>query len=246
MSDSTPNSSGLRGLFARIAGSAEYSIAAALLVVCFVVGGALWWLRPQEALLPPSVAGSTSTPAVPEVDERAAVDDWKRRLGEEFGAIDEQQRQRAAEEEARRMRQRAQEAAVAEARRQAELAAQARQQAEIRRSEQAAIARAAVLPPPPHRRVVVTEAAIDWSSCKRPSYPELSVRRGEEGVVVAAVDLDAAARIQQVRLAQSSGHERLDRVTLDAIRKCRFAPAREDGVAQAATAQVRFNWQLKD
>lgn len=250
MSESAASNSGVRGLVARIAGSAEYSIAAALLAVCLVVGGALWWLQPKETETAAAPASSPSAATAPAVDERAALDDWKRKLGEQFGAIDEQQRQRAADE-TRRARQRAEETSAAEARRQAEQAAQARQQAEAKARALAAAPKPATPPVPAspaqqRRQPVLVDAAIDWSSCRRPSYPSMSVDRGEEGVAGIAVDLDVAAQIIQARVAQSSGYARLDRATLEAVRKCRFTPAREDGVAKAATAEVRFTWKLQN
>ncbi|MFA5938901.1 MAG: TonB family protein [Sinimarinibacterium sp.] len=252
MSDSDASNTGVRGFLAGIAKSAEYSIAAALLAVCLVVGGVLWWLQPQETQAPATPETSPSATTVPAgADESAALAERQRRLGEQFGAIEEQQRRRGAEDDARRARQRAEDDA-AEARRQAELAAQARQQAEARARELAGTPKpAATTPAPspvpqPRSEPVVVDAAIDWSSCRRPSYPSQSVSRGEEGVVTIAVDLDAAARILQARVAQSSGYARLDRVTLEAVGKCRFTPAREDGVAKAATADVRFTWKLQD
>jgi len=246
---SEPASSGSGGLLARIAGSAEYSIAAALILVCAVVGGALFLLRPEEEL-PAAAPIATPTAPAAAVEERAALNDWKRKLGEELGAIDDQQRQRAADDEARRARQRAEEAAAAEARRQAEAAAQARAEAEARAREAARASRpaaaVATVTAPPKPPAVIEDAAIDWSSCRRPVYPAASVRRGEEGTVTIAVDVDAAASIRQARVFQSSGHDNLDRATLEAVRRCRFMPAREDGIAKAATAQVRFTWKLQD
>lgn len=243
-----------RGLLTRIASSAEYSIAGALLAVCVVVGGALWWLRPQDVpVTEEATSGESAAKATPAVDERAAMDDWQRKLGEQFSALDEQQRKQAADDEARKARQRAADEAAAEVRRQAEQAAQVRQQADARMREQAAAARPTTAPAPTvavvataaPREVVITDAAIDWSSCRRPSYPSMSVERKEEGVVMIAVDLDASAKILQTRVAESSGFARLDRVTLEAVGKCRFTPAREDGVAKASTAQVRFTWKLQ-
>lgn len=252
------------GLFARIANSAEYSIAAALLAVCVVVGGALWLLQPESDEI---VVAPASTPGaqVAVVDEDAALSDWKRRLGEQFSEAEEQQRERAAQDEqARRARAQAQEEAAA-ARRQAEAERQAQQRLEAavagRQSTPGPTTSASA--PPPQRstpaprstpRVTVTPtvapepalvvAAIDWSSCELPSYPALSVRRGEEGTVVIAADLDADARLLAARVSQSSGHSKLDRATLDAVRECRFTPALENGVAKAATAEVRFTWRL--
>jgi protein TonB len=247
MADS-PSSS--PGLLARIAQSAEYSIAAALLLVCGVVGASLWWLQPEEQAETEAPAASVAGAAAPAVDEREALDEARRRLGERFSELDEQQRRRLADDEARRERQRAEAAAAADARREAD---QARQQAETRAREQQAAARAAApaaptpAPAPAARRPAeIVDAAIDWSSCRRPGYPAGSVRRGEEGVVVIAADLDASAKIRQTRVAQSSGHEALDRATLEAVGKCRFSAATEDGVAKPATAQVRFTWKLQN
>ncbi len=237
------------GVLSRIVGSAEYSIAAGLFVVCLVVAAALWWLQPGEpvAPLPSSVAPTGS--AEPVVDERAAVDDWKRKLGQQFGAIEDQQRRRAAEEDARLTRQREDEAAAAEARRREEAIrrdAEARvRQATAMSAPQPAAPALAPTPVPARKPPVIVEAAIDWSSCARPSYPALSASRGEEGVVIIAVGLDANAAIQESRVARSSGHVRLDRVTLEAVSQCRFSPALQDGTPVASTAEVQFTWQLK-
>jgi len=236
--------SGIGRLIAGITGSAESFIAVALLAVCAVVGGALWWFSAQEVEAEPAAKTSTAS-AAPALDESAVVDDYKRRLGEQFDEIN-QQRRRAEDEDARRARIKAEEAAAAEARRKAE---QARLEAEARAREAKAAA-----PPPvkvaaaplPRREPVIVPAAIDWSSCRRPSYPDTSVSRGEEGVVVAEIKLDASARIVGSRVAQSSGFDRLDRAAMNAILKCSFQSETADGVAKASTASVRFAWKLEN
>lgn len=256
MADQNGGRTGEGGVFARIAGSAEYSIAAALLAVCVVVGGALWLLQPESAdVVAAPVAAPTS--AVAAVDEDAALSDWKRRLGEQFSEAEAEQRQRAADEErARRARVVAEQEAAA-ARRQAEADREAQRRLDATAltaltalaTPRPTVGAPVVRPtPPPVAAVQPTRvaAAIDWSSCEAPRYPALSVSRGEEGVVVIAADLDAAARIVDLRVAESSGHSRLDRVTLEAVRDCRFTPATQNGVPQAATAEVRFTWKLQN
>ncbi|MES0873502.1 energy transducer TonB [Sinimarinibacterium thermocellulolyticum] len=259
------------GLLARIVSSAEYSIAAALLAVCIVVAGALWLLQPEKGELV-TAAAPTPSAHLPTVDEDAALTEWKRRLGEQFSEAEQQQRQRAAEEERLRLARAQAEAQAQEelaaARRQAEAERRAQQRLEAAvsgrvaskpsspsstprasaptpkpagASSQADARRAPATPTP---QPAVVAAAIDWSSCERPSYPALSVRRGEEGTVVIAAELDANARLLDARVIQSSGHSRLDRVTLEAVRACRFTPELENGVARAATAEVRFTWKL--
>lgn len=233
--------SGIARLIAGITGSAESLIAVALLAVCGVVGGALWWFSAQESPSAPTVKTAAAS-AAPALDEDAVVDDYKRRLGAQFDEINQQRRQ-AEDEEARRARIKAEEAAAAEARRKAE---QARIEAEARSREVKPVAPPPIAAAPrPRREPVVVPAVIDWTSCRRPEYPEISVRRGEEGVLVAEISLDAAARITGSRIAQSSGFERLDRAALNAILNCHFRPETVDGAAKASKASVRFAWKLQ-
>ena len=65
----------------------------------------------------------------------------------------------------------------------------------------------------------------------RPEYPELSVRRGEEGQVLCTIHIDAAGHVTGVDVLRSSGHPRLDLAAQEALAKWRFLPARKDGVA---------------
>ncbi|MGB1220349.1 MAG: energy transducer TonB [Alcanivoracaceae bacterium] len=66
-----------------------------------------------------------------------------------------------------------------------------------------------------------------------PVYPSTSRRRGEEGTVVLAIHIDARGRVTAARVARSSGHARLDRVALEAVRHWRYQPATRAGVAIA-------------
>ena len=63
----------------------------------------------------------------------------------------------------------------------------------------------------------------------RPVYPVLSRRRGEEGTVRIAVRVAASGRPLDVRLLRSSGHARLDKAALKAVRKARFVPPKRNG-----------------
>ena len=51
------------------------------------------------------------------------------------------------------------------------------------------------------------------------SYPRLAVQRGWEGEVVLAMRLTASGRIEQVRLAHSSGYAVLDESAIDTLRR---------------------------
>jgi len=239
--------SGLKGLVAGLGRSAEYSIALALIGVCLVAGGALWLLdssAPPPASRPAGATAAAGSDGRADAsdDEQAALADWKRQLQGDFSEIEQQQQRRAAEEKAARERQRLEE----------ERAARERQRLEQLAAAQRRPAPAPVAPPPPPvvrappRAAVRTEAAIDWTSCRRPDYPQSSIRRQQEGVVAVAVDLDAAGRVLASRIAESSGHTPLDLAAQRAIEKCRFKPGTLDGLAQASSTQLRFTWQLQD
>lgn len=241
---------GLKGLLAALGRSAEYSIALGLVVVCAVVGGALWFIdsghKTAAAAADPAVAKAPT--AVAEAEEKAALEDWKRQLQGDFKQI-EQQQKKAADDAASRERQRQEaernERAAAERERRAreEAAATAVAAERQRQAQQAARAVPVIAAP---RAVVRTEPAIDWSSCRRPEYPRRSVERREEGVVTVGLDLDSSGKVLDSRIAESSGHKQLDLVAQRAIAQCEFRPATVDGVARAASAHVRFAWKLQN
>ena len=90
----------------------------------------------------------------------------------------------------------------------------------------------------------VTEAAVQ-SAC-RPVYPGMSRRRNEEGIVVLSVDVDAAGVGSNIQIVQSSGHRRLDKAAVKALKKARFSPATRFGKPVASTLTRTFNFQLSD
>jgi protein TonB len=105
--------------------------------------------------------------------------------------------------------------------------------------EQVAVAAPPAAKAPPVR----VAAAIDWSSCRHPEYPEWSAEHGEEGTVVVAVQVDPSGSVTDSNIAQSSGSSRLDEAARRAISKCRFRPGTIDGTAQASATSVRFVWK---
>jgi protein TonB len=62
-----------------------------------------------------------------------------------------------------------------------------------------------------------------------PSYPALSRRLGESGLVVLEVRVLADGRAGEVRVVERPGHERLVRAALEAAREARYTPARSGG-----------------
>ncbi|MBS0278561.1 MAG: energy transducer TonB [Proteobacteria bacterium] len=79
-----------------------------------------------------------------------------------------------------------------------------------------------------------------------PPYPPVALRLGEEGTVRLHIALDSTGRIESVRVAKTSGSERLDNAAVNWVAKhWRYAPATRDGkpVASSVLADVRFDLQ---
>lgn len=75
-----------------------------------------------------------------------------------------------------------------------------------------------------------------------PDYPPLSRERGEQGVVMLQLAVDASGRLGEVNVLRSSGFARLDKAARAAVQRWRFQPAIENGqpVAAQLTLPVRF------
>ncbi|WP_051748177.1 energy transducer TonB [Nevskia soli] len=78
-----------------------------------------------------------------------------------------------------------------------------------------------------------------------PEYPRLSRRMKESGTVLLRVRVSPEGRSAQVELNQSSGYERLDQAAVEAVRRWRFAPARQGEQAVSAWVLVPINFQLE-
>lgn len=232
-------------MMALVGHSAEYSIAFALLAVCLVVGLAIWLLQPS-APQPSQANAATPTHVVESksADEQAALGAWKQKLEGGFDQMDQKQR-RAEEDRARQEQLRREDEADARTRRKVQQTTAATLPAATSRAIEST-APVSFEPPKPvvKAQAVRVDAAIDWTSCKRPAYPETSMRRNEQGAVTVDVDLDENARVLGSRVSKSSGFERLDTATKNAIDKCRFRAATLDGQPVASTAIVRFTWAL--
>jgi len=79
-----------------------------------------------------------------------------------------------------------------------------------------------------------------------PRYPVLSRRHGEQGQVLVRVFVDAAGQPVRVALDRSSAYPRLDEAALEAVRRWRFAPARQGQQAVGAWAVVPIVFSLRN
>ncbi|WP_421567431.1 TonB family protein [Stenotrophomonas sp. PD6] len=78
-----------------------------------------------------------------------------------------------------------------------------------------------------------------------PTYPPAALRRGETGSVVVRVDVDATGVPMNVTIVQRSGSRDLDRAATDAVRRWRFLPAQNNGVAVTGSIEVPFDFKAQ-
>lgn len=78
-----------------------------------------------------------------------------------------------------------------------------------------------------------------------PPYPEAARRAGVTGTVLLLVQVRADGSVRGVSVRTSSGTTSLDRSALTAVRRWRFEPAREDGVAVDSEVEVPIRFALQ-
>lgn len=90
-----------------------------------------------------------------------------------------------------------------------------------------------------------SELSVSCPSLTAPTYPAISRRMGEEGKLVLRVELDEDGRIDDARVINSSGYDRLDKAALEAVRSWRCRPSMRDGQPVRAVALQPFNFVLQ-
>jgi protein TonB len=95
---------------------------------------------------------------------------------------------------------------------------------------------AAPAAPSPATPAPITPPDASAASLKNPAprYPIESRRKREEGTVRLRVVITADGRVKTISVAKSSGFERLDEAALDTVRKWKFKPGEQSGVAVEA------------
>jgi periplasmic protein TonB len=81
---------------------------------------------------------------------------------------------------------------------------------------------------------------------RAPAYPEISLRRHEQGRVVLRVSVSAHGLPLEVDVLQTSGHPQLDDAAQTAVRHWEFIPAMQDGRPVRAVAEVPIRFRLGD
>jgi protein TonB len=102
-------------------------------------------------------------------------------------------------------------------------------------------------PPPAPRQATRTEVSITASYAatnRKPEYPKMSQRLGEQGTVVLTVLVKSDGSAGDVEVKSSSGFPRLDRAAADAVKSWHFNPATLDGKPVDKTYDVPIPFKL--
>jgi protein TonB len=104
---------------------------------------------------------------------------------------------------------------------------------------------ARLAPPAPAR----TAPSLDFNKCEKPSYDPATTRAGVMGTVVVSYVMDTDGHISETRVERSAGstreHKMLDRMTVDAITRCRGRPGTVDGKPEKLRGSVEYVWKLE-
>jgi protein TonB len=90
-----------------------------------------------------------------------------------------------------------------------------------------------------------TPAVADFSTCAKPEYPKASARNEEEGTTTISFLIGVDGRMVDSKITKSSGSRDLDRAAQQAIGKCRFKPAMNNGQPEQAWVPVQYVWSLE-
>lgn len=102
-----------------------------------------------------------------------------------------------------------------------------------------------VAPPSPPAPISVSDLGAKMVAIVPPRYPMESRRGKEQGTVVLTVVLNTDGSVADVHIAQSSGHRRLDRAALEAVRKWRWSPTIRGGEPVMVQGMVDIPFILK-
>lgn len=111
--------------------------------------------------------------------------------------------------------------------------------------EPGSLANAAPAQMPTGPVTLASELSVSCPKLSPPAYPAISRRMGEEGKLVLRVELDESGRIDDAKVINSSGYERLDTAALAAVKSWHCNPSLRDGQPVRAVALQPFNFVLQ-
>lgn len=99
---------------------------------------------------------------------------------------------------------------------------------------------------PPLLPVTPPETSAGYADNPLPQYPAISRRLGEEGRLQVRVCVRVDGTVSSATVSKSSGFERLDRATVEALRQWRFKPAHRGDEPVPGCVAVPWNWSLNN
>lgn len=84
------------------------------------------------------------------------------------------------------------------------------------------------------------------ASNRKPTYPTLARRHGEQGTVILRIYVTVEGKADQAKVQQSSGYPLLDESAISAVRTWRFQPATVSGQPVAEWYQLAIPFKLID
>ena len=99
--------------------------------------------------------------------------------------------------------------------------------------------------PPVAPTAGITRSAIaDFSTCRKPQYPQADIAAGHEGTVTVNFRVDASGVVTDSTILRSSGYASMDEAARGALHRCRFAPALRNGQPVSSWQPVLYVWTL--
>ena len=90
-----------------------------------------------------------------------------------------------------------------------------------------------------------TMAIADFNSCKRPNYPQESIKLNHTGTVTLGFLVAKNGKVKDTKVDKSSGHVALDEAARSALAQCSFKPAITKGKPVQAWTKVQYVWTLE-
>lgn len=104
---------------------------------------------------------------------------------------------------------------------------------------------AKIFPEVPEGSITPSSGGAAYLSNPKPAYPALAKRMGLEGTVRLKVLISREGSALKIEIAQSSGHEILDKAAIEAVRNWRFTPAHQGESPVDEWVQVPVVFRLK-
>lgn len=92
--------------------------------------------------------------------------------------------------------------------------------------------------------LVLPSSDADYLSNPPPTYPRISRRLGEQGMVMVRVLINVEGRAEKAELRTSSGYNRLDEAALETVKRWRYVPGKRAGVPVAMWFSVPIRFVL--